>query len=160
MEREMEIKAYICLEKRATPKFQAQGMSIQFQDQDMDPYSNLKLSLESLESLEKRATPKFQAQGMSIQFHDQGMSIQFHDQDMDPYSNLKLYICLEKRATPKFQAQGMSIQFHDQGMDPYSNLKLEIIGGSGKLGVHASAAAAVRASKLKLQSSKPEKEYV
>ena len=117
MEREMEIKAYICLEKRATPKFQAQGMSIQFQDQDMDPYSNLKLSLESLESL-------------------------------------------EKRATPKFQAQGMSIQFHDQGMDPYSNLKLEIIGGSGKLGVHASAAAVVRASKLKLQSSKPEKEYV
>ena len=117
MEREMEIKAYICLEKRATPKFQAQGMSIQFQDQDMDPYSNLKLSLESLESL-------------------------------------------EKRATPKFQAQGMSIQFHDQGMDPYSNLKLEVIGGSGKLGVHASAAAAVRASKLKLQSSKPEKEYV
>ena len=79
--------------------------------------------------------------------------------DMEREMKIKAYICLQ-RATPMFQSQGMSIQFQNQDMDPYSNLKLEISGGNGKLGVHASAAAVVRASKLKLQSSKPEKEYV
>ena len=86
------------------------------------------------------------------------------ERDMERVMEIKAYFRLEKRATPKFQAQGMSIQFHNQDMEmdmePYLNLKLEIIGGNGKLGVHASAAAVVRASKLKLQSSKQEKEYV